>query len=97
MDMLSYSPVEFNCLETLAKTFVIPARQNRIIQENIFKKAPVRRNSFAMNANSAVTGSYTENSFWYQQFDLREISIFRGGQPIVDFDAADNCRFLLRQ
>ena len=44
-----------------------------------------------MNTNSAFTGSYTENPFWYQQFDLRQIRIFRGGQPIVDFDAADNC------
>ena len=28
MDMLAYTLVEFNCLETLAKTFIIPARQN---------------------------------------------------------------------
>ena len=28
MDMLAYAPVEFNYLETLAKTFIIPARQN---------------------------------------------------------------------
>ena len=45
-----------------------------------------------MNTNSAFTGSYTENPFWYQQFDLRQMRILRGGQPIVDFDAADNCR-----
>ena len=45
-----------------------------------------------MNTNSAFTGSFTENPFWYQQFDLRQIRIFRGGQPIVDFDTANNCR-----
>ena len=45
-----------------------------------------------MKTNSAFTGSFTENPFWYQQFDLRQIRILRGGQPIVDFDAADNCR-----
>ena len=45
-----------------------------------------------MNTTSAFTGSYTENPFWYQQFDLRQIRILRRGQPIVDFDAADNCR-----
>ena len=45
-----------------------------------------------MNTNSAFTGSFTENPFWYQHFDLRQIRILRGGQPIVDFDAADNCR-----
>ena len=45
-----------------------------------------------MNTNSALTGSYTENPFWYQQFDLRQCRILRGGQSIVYFDAADNCR-----
>ena len=37
-------------------------------------------------------GFCTENPIWYQQFDLRQIRILRGGQTIVDFDAADNCR-----
>ena len=45
-----------------------------------------------MNTNSAFTGSFTKNPFWYQQFDLRQIKILRGGQSIVDFDTADNCR-----
>ena len=45
-----------------------------------------------MNTNSSFTGFYTENPFWYQQFDLSHIRIFRGGQSIVDFDAAHNCR-----
>ena len=92
MDMLAYTPVEFNCLETLAKTFINPARRNQFIQKSIFNNAPVRRIAIAMNTNSAFTGSLTENPFWYQQFDLRQLIILRGGQPIVDFDAADNCR-----
>ena len=92
MDMLAYTPVEFNYLETLAKTFIIPARQNQFIEENIFNNASVRRIAIAMNTNSAFTASYTENPFWYQQFDLRRIRILRGGQPIVDFDAVDNWR-----
>ena len=92
MDMLAYAPVEYNYLETLAKTFIIPARQNQFIQENIFNNAPIRRVAIAMNTNSAFTGSFTENPFWYQQFDLRQIRILGGGQPIVDFDTADNCR-----
>ena len=45
-----------------------------------------------MNTNSAFTGSYIENPFWYQHFDLRHIRILRGDQPNVHFDAADNCR-----
>ena len=36
MDMLAYTPVEFNYFETLAKIFIISARQNQFIQENIF-------------------------------------------------------------
>ena len=79
-------------METLAKTFVIPGRQNQFIHENIFNNAPVRRIALAMNTNSAFTGSYTEKPFWYQQFELRQIRILRGSQPIIDFDAADNCR-----
>ena len=93
MDIFDYTPVEFNYLETLAKTFIIPARQNQFIQENIFNNDPVRRNSYAMITTSAFTGSYTENPFWYQQFKLTPIRVLRGGQPTVDFDAADNCRF----
>ena len=45
-----------------------------------------------MKTNSAFTSSYTENPFWYQQFDLRRFRVLNGGQPIVDFDAANNCR-----
>ena len=43
MEMLAYAPVEFYFLETLAETFIIPARQNQFIQENIFNNAPIRR------------------------------------------------------
>ena len=63
-DMLAYTPVEFNCLETLAKTFMIPARQNQFIQQNIFNNAPFHRIAIAMNSNSAFTGFFTENPFW---------------------------------
>ena len=92
MDMLAYTIVEFNYFETLARIFIIPARQNHFIQEKILNNAPVRLVAIAMDTNSVFTGSYTENRFWYQQIHLRQIRILRGGQPIVDFDAADNCR-----
>ena len=90
--MLAYAPGEYSYLETLAKTFIIPARQNQFIQENIFNNAPIRRVAIAMSTNSAFIGFFTKNPFWYQQFDLRQIRIFRGGQSIVDFDTADSCR-----
>ena len=43
MDMLAYAPLEYNYLETLAKTIFIPSRQNQFIQENIFNDARIRR------------------------------------------------------
>ena len=55
-------------METLAKTFLILVRQNQFTQENFFNLAPVRRIAFALNKNSAFTGSYFENPFWCQQF-----------------------------
>ena len=91
MDMFAYARVEYKYLESLAKTFIIPERQNQLIHENIFNNAPIRRVAIAMNTNSAFTGSFTKISFWYQQFDLRQIRILRGVQSIVDFDTADNC------
>ena len=45
-----------------------------------------------MNTNSAFTGSYTENPFCYQRFQRR---LLRGGQPIVEVNAADNCRLFV--
>ena len=80
-------------METLAKNFIIPARQNQFLQENFFYDAPVRRIAIGMNTNSAFTGSYAENPFWYHQFDLGKTRKLRGGHPVVNFDAADSCRF----
>ena len=95
MSQLAYAPVEHNYMETLAKTFIIPARQNQCNQENNFNNAPIRRIAIAMNSNSSFTGSFAENPFWYQQFNLRDIRILRGGQPIVHHDTTDNCRLLV--
>ena len=47
MDKLAFMLVEFNCLETLARTFIFPAKENQFIQENIFNKALVRRIAIA--------------------------------------------------
>ena len=91
MEILAYVPVAYIFLETLAKTFIILARQNQFIQENIFNNAPIRRVAIARNTISFFTGSFPENPFRYQQFDLRQVKMLKGGQPIVDFDTADNC------
>ena len=60
MVLLACSLLENNYLETLAKTFIIPATQNQFIQENIFNNAPIRRFAIAMNTNSAFTSSFIE-------------------------------------
>ena len=95
MSHLPYAPVEYNYIETLAKTFFIPARQNQIIVENIINNAPIRRKAIAMNSNSAFTGSLAEKPFCYKQFNLRDIKRLRGGQPVVHNDRTDNCRLYL--
>ena len=89
--MLAYTPVEFKYLETLAKTFILPARQKGFILENVFNNAPVRCTAIAKITNSAFTVSYTENPFWSQKIHIRRTRTLRGGQPIVGFDDADNC------
>ena len=81
---LAYAPAEYNYMETLAKNFIIPARQNQFIQGNIFNNAPIRRIAIAI--------AFAKNPFWYQQFNLRDIRILRGGQPNVHHDTTDNCR-----
>ena len=81
LDVLAYTPVEFTFLETLEKTFIIPARQNQSIQENIFNNALVRRVAIAMSIYH-----------WIWMIYLRQIRKLRGGQPIADFDAAFNYR-----
>ena len=79
-------------METRAKTFIILNGQNQFIKENIFNNEPIRRIAVAMNTNSAFTGSFEENPFWFRQFGLRNIRILRGGHAIVDFDTTDICR-----
>ena len=96
MDMFAYTSVEYNYLETLAKTSIIPARRNQFIQENILNNAPVCQIAIAMNTKSPFTESYIESPFWYQKFNLSQIRILRGGQATVDFDAIDKCRFCLK-
>ena len=73
MDMLAYTPVDFNYFETLAKTFMIPARQNHFIRENIFNNPPVRWIAIAMNTNSAFTGPYTKNPAGYKSLISNKI------------------------
>ena len=93
---LAYAPVKYNYMETLAKSYMIPARQKQFIQENKFNNAPIRRRAIAMNSNSDFTGSFAENPFWYQQFNLRDIRMLRGIQPFVRLDTTHNSRLCVK-
>ena len=44
-----------------------------------------------MSSTSASIGSFAENPFWYQQFNLRDIRILRGIQPLYA-KIRHNCR-----
>ena len=79
-------------METIARTFNSPFRQNQFKQENILNNSPIRRIAVATNTNSAVAGSFHDNSFSYQQFHIRELGIFRGGRTIVSLDTTSPCR-----
>ena len=83
--------MEYNYLGTVVKILNTPARQNKFIEEDFFNNAPVQRMVFAMKTKSAVTGLNIENPFSYMHLQLRQLKILKGGQSIVDFDAA-NCR-----
>ena len=59
----------------------------------IFNKALIRWIAIALNTNSVFTGLFTEKPFrYYQQLDLRQIGILRGGQPVSDYDTSCNYR-----
>ena len=93
MSQLVYDPVEYKYMKTLAKPYIILARQKQFNQKKIFNNAPIRRIAFGMTSDSAFTGSFAENPFGYQQFFLRDIGKLGGGQPIVHHVTTDNRRF----
>ena len=49
-------------METLAKTYIIPPKQNQFIQESIFNHAPIPRRTIAMNSDAAFTGSFASRA-----------------------------------
>ena len=89
---LEREPAHYNFMETLARTFFIPTRQNQFIQEIVFNNAPIKMIAVAMNTNSAVAGSFHENPFNYQQFHLNELRIIRGARAINSLDTTYPCR-----
>ena len=88
---LEREPAQYNYMEAIARTFIIPSRQKQFIHQNIFNNAPLRGVAVAMNTKSAVAGSFHENPFSYQQFYLRELRIIQGGRAIVSLDTTSPC------
>ena len=86
-----------NCSKPSGKSSIIHARQNQFIQRNNFNNAPTSRIAIAMKKDVAFNEWHTEIPFWYQQVNLRRSKLLRGGQPAVDFDAADNCYLYVRK
>ena len=80
---------ETQILGDFGKDIFHHCQTNPVYSGKHFDIATVCRIALAKNTNSVITGSYTENSFWYQQFNLIQIRILGGAQPIVDFDTAD--------
>ena len=100
MDVLAYAPVEYNFLETLARTQIF-----RDIGKGIHhtcQTKPIHPRRYFQQCSHSSSRDCNEHKlclylFFYWKpilvpFDLRQIRILRGGQPIVDFDTADNCR-----
>ena len=79
-------------METIARNFSIPSRQNHFIRENDFNNAPIRRIAVAMNTKSAAAGSFHKNPFNYQQFCLRKLRMIRSGRAIISLDTTSPCR-----
>ena len=89
---LARAPVEYNYKETMAKTYIIPARKSQFIQGDRSNNAFIRRIAIAMKSKPTFTSSFAENPFWYEQFNLTGIRILRGGQPTVHHNMTYNCR-----
>ena len=66
MEKLAYTPVGDNYRETIAKTFIIPVKQNQFNQENLFNYTPAGRAAIAKNTSTAFTEWYAENPLWFQ-------------------------------
>ena len=78
---LTKSPAMYRYNEVIAKTFLATSGQLSWRHEDVFTKEPIRRLVIAMNTNRAFVGNNRENPYWYQKFDLTDITIYRNGLP----------------
>ena len=92
MDMLAYAPVEYNKLETLAKTFIISARQNQFIQENIFNNAPIRGLLLQGTQTLPLLVLVQKTHSRISKLTSDNLEYSEGDSQLLIFDTADNCR-----
>ncbi len=76
------SPCRYSYIETVQKTFIIPAGQNSFTKEDIFSRMPIRRLTLAMATNQQFSGTGDTNPFHYQKFGLSRVAVMRNGIPI---------------
>ena len=75
-------------LEFCSKDFEQSCQTKSDCSRKLFINCPVCLIAVARKKNSSLIQSYTKNRFLFRWFDRREFRILRGGQPLVDFDAA---------
>ena len=95
MNMLVYNPVEYNYLETLAKTFIIPVKKIFLFRKHFwtFLQIVALPLQLLQTLHSLDRLLKIHSSINISILDKLEYS--RGGQPIVDYDANDNCHFYI--
>ena len=64
-----------------------PIHSRKSIQQRTYTS-----NSHCIEIKLCFYWLFAENPIWYQQFNLRDNRILRGGQPIVHHVTTDNCR-----
>ena len=74
-----------------SKNFYHFISSKTVYPKKSLNKAPIRKIAVAMITNSAVSESFHENLFNYQQFHLRELRVTRGGRAILSLDTIYPC------
>ena len=67
------SPVLYNYIEVLPRTFLATTGVQSWRQEDVFAKEPVRRMVVAKSKNEVYFGTKKSNSFHYQKFRMKSL------------------------
>jgi hypothetical protein len=81
---LQSSPAQYHFLETVTRTYVVPANQSNFNKEAIMGNEPVRRLAIAIAPNASFSGSQTTNPFSYTRNGLKRIALIWSGIPVID-------------